>query len=68
MLKTGGGEVKETARFVDKFNKFFDCLNVSNYTAGIKSRSTFKDPYRKGAKEDKRLQVVSCNDQLAINT
>ena len=27
-------EVTKTAEFVDLMNKFLDCLNVGNYTAG----------------------------------
>ena len=34
LLLTGGDEAKQTANFVDMFNKCFDCLNVYNYTAG----------------------------------
>ena len=51
----GKAETEETAKFVDMFNKFFDCLNVSNFTAGIKSRNPFKSPYRKDT--DFRLKV-----------
>ena len=51
----GKDETEETAKFVDMFNKFFDCLNVSNFTAGMHSRNPFKSPYR--SKTDFRLQV-----------
>lgn len=56
LLLTGGEEARQTAKFCDMFNKFFDCLNVSNFTAGQRSRHAFKSPYRKG-KEDFRLKV-----------
>ena len=51
-------ETEETAKFVDMFDKFFDCLNVSSFTAGIQSRNAFKSPYRKDT--DFRLKVGSC--------
>ena len=35
---TGGEEATETATFVAMVDKFFDCLNVHNYTHGIHSR------------------------------
>lgn len=34
----GGDEATETAIMTEKFNKFFDCLNVRNFTAGKRSR------------------------------
>ncbi len=40
---TQGDEVAETITFVDKFNKFFDTLNVSSISAGKLKRSPFKD-------------------------
>ena len=52
---TGGPEVKETAKFVDMFDKFFDCLNVNNFTTGYHNRKDFQQPYRSAA--DFRLQV-----------
>lgn len=30
----GGDEVSETAKFVDMFVKFFDCVSVSNFNDG----------------------------------
>ena len=51
----GKAETEETAKFVDMFNKFFDCLNISNFTAGIQSRNPFKSPYCKDT--DFRLKV-----------
>ena len=38
-----------TADFCEMFDKFFDCLNVSNFDAGKWSRNVFKSPYRSGA-------------------
>lgn len=45
---TGGDEVTETIKFVDKFDKFFNCtkLNVSSLTAGKLSRNPFKSPFK----------------------
>ena len=37
------------------FDKFFDCLNVSNYVNGKHERKVFQDPYRSGS--DFRLKV-----------
>lgn len=48
-------EAEETANFIEKFDKFFDMLNVSNYFSTYKSLKPFKAPYRWSA--DKRLQV-----------
>ena len=64
------GEVaEETAKFADHFNKFFDCLNVSNPIVGKKSRNTFKNPYRKSKEEDFRLKVnhINCMCILVFN-
>ena len=55
LLLTGGEEVKETARLLDLFDKFFDCLNVSNFTDGKQKRKPFKQPYR--SLHDFRLKV-----------
>ena len=38
---TGGEEASETAHFVGMVDKFFDTLNVRNYTHGIYSRKRF---------------------------
>ena len=46
---------KETAKFVEYFDKFFDSLNVSNYVNGKYERKVFQDPYRSGS--DFRLKV-----------
>ena len=42
----GGEAVIETARFASTFDKLFDGLNVSCFTAGKRSRNCFKSPYR----------------------
>ncbi len=46
LLLTGGTEASETAKFVDMFNNFFDCFNVSSFDAGKKQRNPFKAFYR----------------------
>ena len=56
LVLTGGSPVEETAKFVDLMDKFFDCLNVHNYSHGFRARKPFQLPYRSG--KDKRLQVV----------
>ena len=59
----GGAEAKETARFTRLFDKFFDALNVSNFSNGKRNRKPFQDPYRSG--NDIRL-TVSSNKYLLI--
>ena len=51
---TGGYEASETARFVDMMDKFFDALNVHNYTEGVK-RKRFKMPCT--SSKDMRIKV-----------
>ncbi len=48
------------AKFVDMFDKFFDCLNVNNFTAGKHHRKPFQDPYRRAT--DFRLKVCNLYD------
>lgn len=52
---TGGPEAAETAEFVGVFDKFFDLLNVTNFTNGTRKRKPFQHPYRSAA--DTRLTV-----------
>ena len=52
---TGMTEVQGTAEFVLMFDKFFDALNVSNFTNGTCYKKDFLHPYRH--KEDKWLNV-----------
>ena len=47
LLLTGGSEAFETSMFIGKVGKFFDCLNVTNYRKGIKTRKPFQKPYFK---------------------
>jgi len=54
-MLTGGGQAFETAYFIQKMDKFFDCFNVSSYTAGKKNRKPFQQPYRSA--NDFRLTV-----------
>jgi hypothetical protein len=46
MGQTLGDEAEETAKFVEYFDTFFDCSNVSSLSAGKLSRCPFKSPYR----------------------
>ena len=57
LMKTGGEEAVETARFVGLIDKFFDCLNVNNYVNGKRNRKAFQSPYRSA--KDFRLKVFS---------
>ena len=52
---TQGAEAEETVKFVEQFNNFFDCLNVSNSRVGKQTRNVFKNPYRSA--NDFRLKV-----------
>ena len=45
LFLTGGSEAFETANFVGKVDKFFNSLNVTNFSKGIKSRKPFQAPY-----------------------
>ena len=51
----GGESAKETAKFVAIMDKFFDTLNVTNFTNGKRKRKPFQDPYRSAS--DFRLTV-----------
>ena len=57
MELTGGPETVKTTEFILTFDKFFDCLNVSQLDAGKRSRNAFKSPYRSG--NDFRIKVIS---------
>ena len=50
-----GPKAKETSRFADMFDKFFDCMNCSTLSAGKRSRNPFKSPFRSGS--DWKLKV-----------
>ena len=52
---TGGQEAQGTATFVPMVDKFFDLLNVSNFTNGTRYRKPFQHLYRHG--DDARLTV-----------
>ena len=55
LMLTGGEEVSETALFVSMVDRFFDCLNVNNFTSGKFKRKVYQDPYR--SDKDFRLKV-----------
>jgi len=52
---TGGEDATETSTFVDMMDKFFDSLNVHNYTHGLHSRKSFQMSYTLAS--DTRLKV-----------
>ena len=54
---TGGEDVEESARLAEMMDKFFDCVNVHNYTQGYHRRKPFLDPYR--SSKDRRLKVTA---------
>lgn len=39
-------EASETANFIEKMDKFFDLLNVTNYTKCYTKLKYFQTPYR----------------------
>lgn len=49
--------MEETANFVEYFDKFFDCVNVGDFTSGKRSRNAFKSPYYSGS--DFRLKWLT---------
>lgn len=51
-------EAMETAWFIEKMDKFFDCFNVSSFEVGKRKRKPFQQPYR-GA-DDFRLSLRMC--------
>ena len=55
LILTVGSKSAQTARFVDMFDKFFDVMNVSSFSAGHRSRNQFRSPYRSGT--DWKLKV-----------
>lgn len=59
LIITKKDEASETAEFCYMMDRFFDCLNVRNYSAGIKHRKKFQEVYQ-GA-DDERLQVQMHN-------
>ena len=54
-IRLSGGDGFETSNFIAKMDKFFDCFNVSSYSAGKRSRKPFLQPYRSAS--DFRLTV-----------
>ena len=64
MEQTGGDEVSETIKFVRNMEKYFDCLNVSNFTSGYHKRKVYQNPYT--SKNDFRLKVMEATLILHI--
>ena len=56
LKKAYGDEVRETVKFIEMMDKFFDCLNVTNLVTGKHKRKSFQDPYT--SKDDFRLKQV----------
>ena len=44
MLKFGD-KARETATFIKNMDRFFDCFNVSSFTAGKEKQKPFLAPY-----------------------
>ena len=60
---TGGSSTDETARLVELMDKFFDTMNVHNFSHSFYARKPFQMPYRSG--KDQRLKVCG-NKSLII--
>ena len=56
LLLTKKTELEESAHFASIFDKFFDSMNVGNFTNGKYKRKVFQQPYRSGT--DFRLKVL----------
>ena len=48
VVLTGGPEAQERAKFMSMFDKFFDILNITNFTNGTRYRKPFQHPYCHG--------------------
>lgn len=55
-IQLSGGISFETAYFIVKFDKFFNCFNVSSYLASKRNRKPFLQPYRDP--NDLQLNVI----------
>ena len=44
LVSTGGEKAKETARFIQLADRFFDYLNVNNFHSGKYKRKSFRTP------------------------
>ena len=55
MKMSGNPDVQQTAEFAAVFDKFFDVMNVTNFTNGKKKRKAFQAPYRSAT--DFRIKV-----------
>ena len=56
--------MSETVKFTEMMDKFFDALNVSNFSNAKKKRKQFQDPYR--SEKDFRLSVRSTKNITEI--
>ena len=58
---TGGEDVEESAQLAEMMDKFFDCMNVHNYTQGYHHRKPFQDPYRSSKDVRLKVSVSTCH-------
>ena len=49
-------QATETSQFVDIFDKFFDIMNVRDFTSGARYQKRFLQPYRRS--DDEQLKVM----------
>ena len=64
MLLDNDPETVETRQFVCMFDRFFDCLNVCNFTNGKLNRKIFQQPYRSSS--DFRLKVLNMHSKCTF--
>jgi len=61
LLLTNQPHLEETAKFVAIFDKFFDSLNVGNFTNGKYKRKVFQQPYRSGTDFRIKVRTYTCS-------
>ena len=64
LVLVGGDECSEASQFVDMMDKFFDVLNVHNYSHGSCALKPFQLPYT--SSEDPRLKVFYLVKKLIL--
>ena len=62
----GKSETTETKKFVEIFNKFFDCLNVRSLEEHRRKKNPNLKPYRSAT--DERLEVSTCHTHTHTHT
>ena len=58
---------EETSKFIEYMDKFFDTLNVSNFTSGKTSRKPFQNPYRSDADFRITVSMISTTQYYVVS-